>query len=304
MPYSAVTKPSVGDPIKLSTIEGLIDNQTFFNTSLDTSSTFNADGNFEATPSGGDPAQGWTKTGAAVVIRSSTSSDPNSNGEYCLKFGGSASDAGVIETDIFPIDEYKAYVISAGFQVDDTGDQFKVEFISYQRDGSTGPVQTVQNPRHYDGTNTGINDTTWKRHEWVVDGGTNGRWAKLKITWTCNSSSSSAGYLDSLTIEPMHREVRYVLPDFYGNGANTLDCYCPRWCKTEFTTYDANNDLVASASSWRPTTTNGPAGTSDFHVDESDNTTYYADVAQEIDITGGNTGSGKSAVVIYTPRWT
>lgn len=308
MPFSAVTKPSVGDPIKLSTITGMIDNQDFFNTQLDTSSTFNADGNFEATPSGGDPAQGWTKTGAATVARSSSSGDPNGSGEYTLKFSGSASDTAQITTAVFPIDEYKAYVISLGSQVDDAGDRFLVEFISYQRDGTTGPVQTVTNPVWDDSTNTGINHTSWHRDEWVVDGGSGGKWAKIRITWTCNSSTASDGYIDMFSIEPAHREVRFITPEWADSNNNSLLIYCPKHYQTEFVQTDiaSGNGLFEADGTQTGIlgVTNGPSTTDSFKVNESVNSTYYADTSQRIDISSVSEGNAKKLWAQFTPRWT
>lgn len=301
MPYTAVTKPSVGDPIKLSTIEGLIDNQTFFNTSLDTSSTFNADGNFEATPSGGDPAQGWKKTGAATVERTDTGGT-NGRGKWALKFSGTDTDVGTIITDKFSIEEQSAYIISLGCITDDVADRFKCEFISWQRDGATGPVQTVENPRWYDGNNDGLNNTSYRRWEWVVDGGTDGKWAQIQITWTCKAGASSAGYLDEVTIHKAHREARFAVSGIDAAGAGTIEFYCPKYYRTELKQIiqeaASGPDYVTStlqSGSW----TNG--GTP---VGPSPGATYsanYATTASEPKYSYAN--STTDGAIIYTPSW-
>lgn len=311
MSFAAVTKPSVGDPIKLSTIESLIDNQDFFNTQIGSVTAFGADGNFETTPSGGDPAQGWTTTGdgAALAVRSSSSGDPNSSGKWTMKIGGSAGDElSIITKDAFKIDSHKAYIISVGTQVDNAGDRFEIDFISYQRDGATGPVQTVRNPIWGDSTNIGINHTNWHRDEWVVDGGLTGKWAKIKITWYCNDSTASNGYIDNLTIEPMHREVRFITPEWADSNNNSLIVYCPRYCQTEF----LQTDLASGNGLFEPDgtqtgilgVTNGPSTTDSFKVNESVNPTYYADTSQKINITSISEGNAKKLWAKFTPRWT
>lgn len=261
MSYSSVTKPNVGDSVKARTIQEIIDNQDVFNSSLSGNKVFNADGDFEATPGSGDPALGWTDGGgAATIARSSASGDPNSSGQYCLKFtGGSASDSNYIESDIFPIDAEQVYKLAFVSKVDDAGDEFKVEFISYQRDGTTGPVQTVANPRFKDTNgNYGFNFTSGMvRREWLVDGGANGRWAKIKISWTCNSSAASAGYADKFEITPANNQIyRFLADDFNAQSNHELDIYCPRNYQTMFLMLDDTHHQITS---YKPSSTSHPA---------------------------------------------
>lgn len=316
MSYTAVTKPSVGDPIKLSTIEALIDNQSHFNTQLGSSSFLGADGNFETAPSGGNPAEGWQTvgSGAAVAVRSSSSGDPNGSGQFCLKFGGSAGDELSIKTvSKFKIDAQKAYIISAGTQVDNAGDRFEIDFISYQRDGSTGPVQTVRNPIWDDSTNTGLNHTSYRRDEWVVDGGSSGRWAEIVITYYNNSSSTSSGYIDNITVEPAHREVRFITPKWANSNNNNLNIYCPNHYQTEFIRsdtpsgngyFEADSTQTAIFSS----ITNGPGGYDSFKVNESVNSSYHGSPSSRIDVSSqdqtASLGGAKKLWAVFTPRWT
>lgn len=238
MPYTAVTKPSVGDPIKLSTIEAIIDNQAFFNSSLSSNVSFGADGDFEATPTGSDPALGWTDGGGPVTFsRSSSAGDPNISGQYCLKASGDAGDTNYIESDLFPIAANETYLLDVTTMVDTAGDKWTVEFISYERDGATGPVQTVKQPEMTKSTGeVGMGYTSgMTRKQWVVDGGSTGRWAKIKITFTVNSSTASDGYIDLFRLDRTHNGIyRFVIDDYNDNSGNSLSIYIPRNYATVF----------------------------------------------------------------------
>lgn len=235
MSYTAVTKPSVGDPIKLSTITGLIDNQDYFSTTLGASTIIGADGSFETAPSGSDVAVGWSKSGTAGVERSSTAGS-NSEGQYNLRFIGSGSDSATILSPKFAVDEKQPYVISVGCKNDDAGNQFLVEFITYGRDKSTGPVHTVTQPVLTVGSNSSFNNTSFKKYNWVVDAGTNGKWAEIKITWTCGSTASQ-GYLDNVTLEPMKSRVVHALYQPFNSGGS-IEYYCPKYCMTNWVEWD------------------------------------------------------------------
>jgi hypothetical protein len=303
MAYSAVTKPAVGDPIKLSTITGIIDNQDHFNSTITSGGVgFAADGDFEATPASG-PASGWTDGGgAATIARSNNPSGANGSGEYSLKFSGNASETNYVETALFPISEYKPYALSISCKTDAAGDQFTVSFITVERDGATS-VQTVTNPVHSDGTNSGLNPTTWKNFEWVVDGGTNSRFAKIKIAWTCNSTAASAGYVDNFTItEATRSEYRFYLPLFISNGAHSFTCHAPNWMRTTITTYDdtTNEKRGTNETSWLDMTTpNDAAQTADFVCDE---VTKSANQGATIAGDGNNKSVNYHGVISWTPR--
>lgn len=259
MAYSTVSKPSVGDPIKLSTIEGIIDNQEHFQASIAANAGFNADGSFENPgASASEPALGWNESSgnALTIARTNTGADPNAHGEYSLKFSGSFGQTGGIETDLFPVSDLEPYVITIASQVDNVSDKFEIQFITYERDGATG-VQTVSNPLFTDASTSdeGINDTTMTKRQWVVSAGTDARFGKIKVIFTVNSSVASAGYLDHVNFERQgNRTIVYKHKLFWetdgtGNSkANTLDVYCPKWCKTYFIRYDETKRIITGVT--------------------------------------------------------
>lgn len=276
MSYASVTKPSVGDPIKLSTIEAIIDNQAFFQSSIGANAGFNADGSFESPgASGSEPALGWTESAgnALTITRESSSAEPNAHGQYCLKFAGSFGQTGGIETAIFPVDELENYVISAVHSVDDAGDKFEIQFITYERDGATS-VHTVSNPMFTNVVtgNEGFNDTASAKYDWVVSPGANARFAKIKIIFTVNSSVASAGYLDHVQIYTHRAAAVFKQPLFWGSTggaaaspANTVEFYAPLRCRTYAYFYNETKKLItavslAAASSPTVTITSSTAG--------------------------------------------
>lgn len=260
MAYSTVSKPSVGDPIKLSTIEGIIDNQEHFQASIAANAGFNADGSFENPgASVSEPALGWNESSgnALTIARTNTGADPNTHGEYSLKLSGSFGQTGGIETDLFPVSDLEAYVITIASQVDDSGDKFEIQFITYERDGATS-VQTVSNPLFTDASTSdeGINDATMTKRQWVVSAGTDARFGKLKVIFTVNSSVASAGYLDHVNFERQgNRTIVYKHKNFWeldGTGtsilAHEMDVYCPKWCKTYFVRYNETKRIITGTN--------------------------------------------------------
>lgn len=264
MAYSTVTKPSVGDPIKLSTIEGIIDNQEHFQSSIAANTGFNADGSFEsAGASGSEPALGWTEvSGNALTIeRSNTSSDPNIHGEYTLKFSGSFGQTGGIESGLFPVSELELYELSITSMVDNIGDSFKIKVISYERDGTTS-VQTVTNPYVTNGgtSNEGLNHTSGMTEtKWMIDTGTDSRFAKVQILFTVNSSIASAGYTDQFTFRKATAVIKTEFTDLNSatllGSANSIDVYCPKFCTVGFFSFDTTNKQVYAGGTQDPIST-------------------------------------------------
>lgn len=258
MAYTSITKPSVGDPIKLSLIEAMIDNQVHFYNSLSASASFNADGDFEASPTGSEPALGWTDGGGpATWARSSDAADPNISGQYTLKCSGDAGDTNSIESALFPISENETYELTLTSKVDNIGDHFQVSFISYERDGATGPVQTVKSPIVTDASgNAGFNYTSgMTTATWLVDGGATGRWAKIKIDFEVNAGGASAGYIDLFTLRPARGMYRQVFPAFNNATAQTIEIYCPNKYSVAFFSLANSNGMVYAGGTQDPIST-------------------------------------------------
>jgi hypothetical protein len=172
-----------------------------------------------------------------TIERSNTSSDPNIHGEYTLKFSGSFGQTGGVESGLFPVSELETYFINASCQVANAADKFEVQFVSYERDGSTS-VQTVSNPFFTDANNSvsGWADSSMIKQAWPVNAGPDARFAKIRILFTVNSSVASEGYFDNLTIETIKSgQYNWVTQNFYGDlggsGSvivnNTLTMYIP-----------------------------------------------------------------------------
>lgn len=145
MPYTSITKPSIGEPTKKSIIDALIDNDEFFNGNISVSSRINMipNGSFEEI-TGTLPLK-WTVTnysGGSSAVNSSN----NTDGQYSMSFTSTSvtNGGGYADTeDYIPVIGGQYYYIS-----------------TYLRSNNSAGISSRVEARWYDSSKTFISSST------------------------------------------------------------------------------------------------------------------------------------------------
>ena len=195
MAYVPVAKPSVGDAtFKTAFADGIIDNQTYFNTMIGTSAigaSLVPNGSFEDVTAG--VPDGWTGVSESGTVQSSDGAgaliDP-AHGDYCYQMISSGAPGGgyLQTTDHFPVSEIKNVVVDFLLYSTVADIHNLVELRWYGSDNAE--VDYISSSAVYDDATTNP-VTTWTRFIGSATPDTGALWAKLRLTGAKNDDTTA-----------------------------------------------------------------------------------------------------------------
>lgn len=210
MPYTAVTKPSQGDPTLKSFADALIDNQAYFNSQLSTiASVAIPNASFEIDSDADGYPDEWTFTsyndGTLTITGNGKADTAVSHGSYALKITApGVSGGGYLETDNF---------------IEVTPN--RVFTMSWQHYASVTNIRDKVEVRWYDANQTYISTTTIYTSitnptaDWAPQFGhalppSTARFAKVRLVGAENTTSvAGSSYWDDVRVGML--EFRYKL---------------------------------------------------------------------------------------------
>lgn len=187
MPFTVITKPSVGDPTKKTSFsDAVVDDLNFlYNLLLSTigSREIITNGSFESDVDVDGIPDNWTRslyTGGSFSHETSTSAADGKSihGKRSVKFtspGGASNGGGYIETtDYFEVSEKRPYLVAFAIKSSAAGIHNVVEVSWYDSTQTLISTSTI-----YDSTS---NPTSWSMFIAACSAPSNGRYAKVKLT--------------------------------------------------------------------------------------------------------------------------
>lgn len=197
MSFTAITKPTEGDPTRKSTIDAIIDDLAFLYGRSNTVNTIVNPSFEDDTDADGIP-DAWTRTlfsGGSFLLDNST----QTNGVNSVKFtspGGGGNGGGRLDSaDPFPVSPNRALALFWEMISSAAGVSNKVEIFWYKSDltASATPSSSL-----YSSTS---NPTSWTAFKSFAVPPSDARFAKVRLTG-CSTASSVAGstWFDNILI--------------------------------------------------------------------------------------------------------
>lgn len=259
MAYTAITKPSVGDPVKKTAlVDALIDNDAYLKAGLDSirAETVILNGSFEAdTDSDGIPDE-WSRT--LYTGGSSTHDDTDSaHGLYSFKFtspGGSGNGGGYLtSSEFFEVTPERPIAIS--FLLKSSAADVKNEVVLLWFDKDQNACSTASTTIY---TNDASNPTSWEERLASATPPSDCRYAKLQLIG-CKNDDTTAGstWFDGVKITERGESV--VFSDTTAPAITAGD----GWLKRTLGSKDYDPSSLSTLSSSQFTL---PAGQYSIHV--------------------------------------
>ncbi len=218
MPYTSLSKPSVGDATRKSLIDGVIDNQEYLKGQTDLAVPGIPNGSFEFdTDSDGIP-DSWTRT----LYTGGTFSHISSNdqqGAYCISMespGGSGNGgAYVVMEDYFEVSPLSPVVVQWLHKSSVAGIHNKVEVLWFKDDKT---ASTTTSSAIYDSTS---NPTSWTLQSGACAPPSDARWGQIRITGAEDDNTTAGiAYWDGFKLGPLGKRVSYM---YEASGSHVLN---------------------------------------------------------------------------------
>tara|TARA_S200002703_G_C3793280_1_gene244878 strand:- start:1069 stop:2139 length:1071 start_codon:yes stop_codon:yes gene_type:complete len=200
MPFTSLSKPSVGDATRKALIDGVIDNQEYLKGQTDLAVPGIPNGSFEFdTDSDGIP-DSWTRTLYTGGTFSHISSD-DQQGAYCISMespGGSGNGgAYVVMEDYFEVSPLRPVVAQWLHKSSVAGIHNKVEVLWFKDDKT---ASTTTSTTIYDSTS---NPTSWTLQSGACAPPSDARWGQIRITGAEDDNTTAGiAYWDGFKLGP------------------------------------------------------------------------------------------------------
>lgn len=195
MTFVTLSKLSVGDPLKKSFLDGLVDNVNDLDGRIGTSSGSGIpNGSFETESAG--QASNWTQGGSEQG--SVDSSDQGVGGKsYKMSWSGAIA-ATTLTSDLFPVSDASVYSIGYLYKSSSTTNTIKVDVRYYLADAATttGGLDTLFS------SSSGLG-TSWTANLYKLSIASNARYAQLILTADDNGSAGSISW-DGFELQRAH----------------------------------------------------------------------------------------------------
>ena len=201
--FVTIPKPAVGDPVKKSMADALVDNLADLNDRLkaaESDGSILKNGSFEEDVDG--IPDGWTRTlfnGGSMSILATDSG----HGGRSIRFvspGGAGNGGGYVESGFIRCSSLIPILLLWQHKASVADVRNKVELVWYSVDGA-GTKTLISTATLYDNSTT--NPTSWQMAQAAAAPPATARYFKIKLTG-CDSSDATAGsaYFDDVSIRP------------------------------------------------------------------------------------------------------
>lgn len=221
MPFTSITKPSVGDATRKALIDTVIDNQAYLNGQVDLAVPGVPNGSFETdTDSDGIP-DGWDRTLYTGGTFSLITSD-DQQGAYCISMespGGSGNGGAYVDMeDFFEVNPLSPVVLQWLHKSSVAGIHNSVLILWYKDDKT---ASTTTSTTLYDSTS---NPTSWTLQSGAAKPPSDARFAKVRIIGAEDDNTTAGiAYWDGLRLAPLGKVGLY---HYASNGTHTVSAGC------------------------------------------------------------------------------
>lgn len=221
MPFTSITKPSVGDATRKALIDTVIDNQAYLNGQVDLAVPGIPNGSFENdTDSDGIP-DGWDRTLYTGGTFSLITSD-DQQGAYCISMtspGGSGNGGAYVDMeDFFEVNPLSPVVLQWLHKSSAAGIHNSVLILWYKDDKT---ASTTTSTTLYDSTS---NPTSWTLQSGAAKPPSDARFAKVRIIGAEDDNTTAGiAYWDGVKLGPINKSTPYA---YTADGTHTVSAGC------------------------------------------------------------------------------